>query len=82
MADYWVSTRRWTCKYCDITINDDLPSRRQHEEGLRHKNNVQRALRDVYKRQEREAREKEEAKREMIRIERVRRRARGRSSIR
>lgn len=71
MADYWVSRKRWTCKYCDITINDDIPSRQQHENGLRHRHNVERALRDMYKKQERGVREKEEAKREMARIERV-----------
>lgn len=71
MADVWKSRPKWTCKYCDVTINDDAPSRQQHESGLRHKNNVERALRDVYKRQDREKREKEENDREMKKIERV-----------
>lgn len=71
MADYWVSRKRWTCKYCDVTINDDVPSRTQHEGGARHKANVERALRDIYRKSEGERRDKEAAGREMERIERV-----------
>lgn len=37
MSEFWVSRKRWTCPYCDITINDDVPSRMQHEGGMRHK---------------------------------------------
>lgn len=71
MADYWVSRKKWTCKYCDITINDDLPSRQQHEGGFRHKNNVERALKDIYRKSEQDKRDKEHARREMLKIERV-----------
>ncbi|KAE8190083.1 hypothetical protein CF336_g5460 [Tilletia laevis] len=44
---------RWTCKYCDLTINDDVPSRAAHEGGFRHKAAVERALRQTYKKAER-----------------------------
>lgn len=49
MADVWISRRRWTCKYCNVTINDDVPSRRRHENGARHKQNVARSLKDLYR---------------------------------
>ena len=49
MADVWVSRKRWTCKYCNVTINDDPPSRKHHESGVRHKRNVARALDDLHK---------------------------------
>lgn len=49
MADVWISRRRWTCKYCNVTINDDVPSRRHHENGARHKQNVARSLNDLYR---------------------------------
>lgn len=60
MADVWISRKRWTCKYCNVTINDDVPSRQHHESGLRHKHNVERALRDLYR--ETEQRRREEAR--------------------
>lgn len=69
MADVWISRKRWTCKYCDVTINDDLPSRRHHETGARHKQNVQKALADLYRKGEQERKDAEHMKKEMARIE-------------
>lgn len=69
MADVWISRKRWTCKYCDVTINDDLPSRRHHESGVRHKQNVQKALQDLYRKGEQERKDAEHLKKEMARIE-------------
>ncbi len=69
MADVWISRKRWTCKYCDVTINDDLPSRRHHESGGRHKQNVRQALENLYRKGEQERKDAEDAKKEMARIE-------------
>ena len=69
MADVWISRKRWTCKYCDVTINDDLPSKRHHETGVRHKQNVQKALADLYRKGEQERKDAEHMKKEMARIE-------------
>ncbi|KDN42623.1 hypothetical protein K437DRAFT_275117 [Tilletiaria anomala UBC 951] len=69
MTEYWISRKRWTCPYCDITINDDVPSRQQHENGLRHKGNVERALKNVYKQSHLQRKEKSDAAKEMKRIE-------------
>ncbi|CEH16192.1 WW DOMAIN BINDING PROTEIN 4 [Ceraceosorus bombacis] len=71
MSEFWVSRKKWTCPYCDITINDDVPSRMQHENGLRHKGNVERSLKGTYRKAERERREEESARREMAAIERI-----------
>lgn len=71
MSEVWISRKKWTCKYCDVTINDDVPSRQQHENGLRHKGNVERQLRQAYKKSEKDRREEKDAKREMEKIERV-----------
>lgn len=71
MSEYWVSRKKWTCKYCNVTINDDVPSRQHHENGLRHKGNVERSLKEAYRKSERERKDEREAKREMERIERV-----------
>ncbi|SPO24903.1 uncharacterized protein UTRI_01408_B [Ustilago trichophora] len=69
MADVWISRKRWTCKYCDVTINDDLPSKRHHESGLRHKRNVEKALQDLYRKGEQERKDAEQTRKEMARIE-------------
>ena len=72
MSEYWVSHKKYLCKYCNIYIADDAPSRRQHETGLRHKGNVERFVRGLYKAGEKRKQDLEEEKREIARIEKVR----------
>ena len=69
MSEYWVSKKKYFCKYCDIYITDDIPSRQQHENGLRHKGNVERFVRGIYKAGEKHKKDLEEEKREMRRVE-------------
>ncbi|ETW80540.1 hypothetical protein HETIRDRAFT_246235, partial [Heterobasidion irregulare TC 32-1] len=69
MSEYWVSKKRYFCKYCDIYITDDAPSRQQHESGLRHQGNKDRFVRGLYKAGEKRKKDLEEEKREMARIE-------------
>jgi len=71
MSEYWVSKKRYFCKYCDVYIADDVPSRQHHENGLRHKGNVERFVRGLYKAGEKRKKDAEEEKREMRRIEQV-----------
>ena len=73
MSEYWVSHKRFHCKYCNIFIADDVPSRQHHENGMRHKGNVERFVRGLYKAGEKAVKDKEEEKREMERISKVRR---------
>ena len=72
MSEYWVSHKKYFCKYCKIYITDDEASRRQHESGLRHQGNKERFVRNLYKQGERHQKDLEEEKREMDRVERVR----------
>ncbi|RDB25137.1 WW domain-binding protein 4 [Hypsizygus marmoreus] len=69
MSEYWVSKKKYFCKYCDIYIADDAPSRQQHENGLRHKGNVDRFIRGLYKGSEKRKKELDEEKRDMARVE-------------
>ncbi|KAI0662336.1 hypothetical protein C8Q70DRAFT_1051797 [Cubamyces menziesii] len=62
---------KYFCKYCNIYIADDAPSRRQHESGLRHKGNVERFVRGLYKSGEKRKQDLEEEKREMARVEKA-----------
>ncbi|KAF5380570.1 hypothetical protein D9615_004654 [Tricholomella constricta] len=69
MSEYWVSKKKYFCKYCDIYIADDAPSRQQHENGLRHKGNVERFIRGLYKVSEKRKKDQDEEKRDMARVE-------------
>ncbi|KAK0225843.1 hypothetical protein IW262DRAFT_1457099 [Armillaria fumosa] len=69
MSEYWVSKKKYFCKYCDIYIADDAPSRQQHENGLRHKGNRDRFIRGLYKEGERRKKDQAEEQREMARLE-------------
>ncbi|KAJ7497243.1 hypothetical protein FB451DRAFT_1163212 [Mycena latifolia] len=69
MSEYWVSKKKYFCKYCDIYIADDAPSRQQHENGLRHKGNTERFIRSIYKSSEKKKKDDEEERREMARVE-------------
>ncbi|KAG5639114.1 hypothetical protein H0H81_006703 [Sphagnurus paluster] len=68
MSEYWVSKKKYFCKYCDIYIADDAPSRQQHENGLRHKGNVERFIRGLYKTSEKRKKDQDEEAREMARV--------------
>ncbi|KAJ3931270.1 MAG: hypothetical protein NXY57DRAFT_235975 [Lentinula lateritia] len=69
MSEYWISKKKYFCKYCEIYIADDAPSRQHHENGLRHQGNRERYIRGIYKDGEKKGREREEEKREMGRVE-------------
>ncbi|EIN11661.1 hypothetical protein PUNSTDRAFT_98839 [Punctularia strigosozonata HHB-11173 SS5] len=71
MSEYWVSKNKYYCKYCEIYIADDAPSRSQHENGLRHKGNKERFVRNLYKTSEKKKQDAEEEQREMARVERA-----------
>ncbi|KAL1942028.1 hypothetical protein VTO73DRAFT_6558 [Trametes versicolor] len=71
MSEYWVAHKKYFCKYCNIYIADDAPSRRQHETGLRHKGNVERFVRGLYKAGEKRKHDLEEEKRDMARVEKA-----------
>ncbi|KAG8896414.1 hypothetical protein FRB99_008898 [Tulasnella sp. 403] len=69
MSEYWVSKKKYFCKYCDIYIADDAPSRQQHENGLRHKGNKERFIREIYKAGEKAKKDKQDEEREMRAVE-------------
>jgi WW domain-binding protein 4 len=71
MSEYWVSKKKYFCKYCEIYIADDAPSRQQHENGLRHQGNRERFIRNIYKSSEKKKKDLEDEKRELARVEQV-----------
>ncbi|MBW0516390.1 hypothetical protein O181_056105 [Austropuccinia psidii MF-1] len=68
MTEYWVSQKSYFCKYCDIYIRDDKPSRAQHENGLRHKGNLERYIREIYKKEERTKKERADEATQILKI--------------
>lgn len=69
MSEYWVSKKKYFCRYCDVYIADDAPSRSHHENGMRHKGNKERFVKGLYKAGEKKKKDEEEEKREMKNIE-------------
>lgn len=65
MSEYWVSKGKYYCTYCKVYIADDKPSRQHHETGGRHKGNLERYIRDIYKKGAQAEKEKKQAEREM-----------------
>ena len=74
-SEYWVSHKKYWCKYCEIFIADDAPSRTQHENGLRHQGNKERFIRNLYKTGQKRKQDQDEETREMARIDQVSRRS-------
>ncbi|KAI7864439.1 hypothetical protein BDF14DRAFT_1834958 [Spinellus fusiger] len=71
MADYWVSQQRHWCKYCKKFIANNKPSIQIHETGLAHKNQVERFLREIYKKGKDEKKTAESVRRELQRIDKA-----------
>lgn len=68
MAEYWKSTPSYWCKFCEIYVRDTPIERKNHESTGKHQNNIQRQLRDLHKRKERENRDQQRAKDEVARL--------------
>ncbi|TPX72754.1 hypothetical protein SpCBS45565_g00344 [Spizellomyces sp. 'palustris'] len=69
MSEYWVSNKKYFCKYCRIYIQDNKISRQTHENGRKHKDNINAYLQDVHKRQEEQSQEDEKTRAMIARIE-------------
>jgi hypothetical protein len=68
MSEYWKSTPSYWCKFCETYVRDTPGERKNHESTGKHQNNIQRSLRDLHKKQEREQRDQQRAKDEVARL--------------
>lgn len=68
MSEYWKSTPKYWCKFCSTYVRDTALEKKSHEATPKHQNNIQRSLRDIHKKTEREDREKQRAKDEVARL--------------
>lgn len=71
MSEYWKSTANYWCKFCSSYVRDTANDRRSHEASGKHQNNIQRSLRTLHKDKEREERDKQRAKDEVARLNKV-----------
>jgi len=71
MSEYWKSTPKYWCKHCSTYVRDTPFERRQHESTAKHQNNLKRSLRDIQNSHERDQREKQKAKDEVERLNRL-----------
>ncbi|KAF8456745.1 hypothetical protein BDZ91DRAFT_745288 [Kalaharituber pfeilii] len=71
MAEYWKSTPKYWCKHCKTFVVDTKLERTKHEATGRHKGALERFIRDLHRNNEKEARAKEAAKREVSRLEAI-----------
>ncbi|ORX38793.1 hypothetical protein BCR36DRAFT_18833 [Piromyces finnis] len=71
MSEYWVSNKKYYCKYCKIYITDNKISRQNHDNGRKHKEIVQMYIRDVQKRKQEEDKEAEATRRMLQQVEKA-----------
>ncbi|KAI5244864.1 hypothetical protein E4T43_03494 [Aureobasidium subglaciale] len=68
MSEYWKSTPKYWCKFCSTYVRDTNLEKKSHEATPKHQNNIQRSLREIHKKTERDDREKQRAKDEVARL--------------
>ena len=68
MSEYWKSTPKYWCKHCKTFVKDTKFEKTNHEATPKHQGNLKRFLRDLHKGHEREEREKQRAKEEVLRL--------------
>jgi len=75
MTEYWISGAKFWCEYCKIYIADNKSSRGLHENGKKHKENMETFLGEMRVRNHQKELEQKDVEREMKRIEEAAERA-------
>ncbi|GAB7338606.1 hypothetical protein MBLNU457_5341t1 [Dothideomycetes sp. NU457] len=71
MSEYWKSTPKYWCKFCETYVRDTPNDRKQHEQTGKHQGGIQKSLRELHKRKEQDEREKQRAQGEVARLKRL-----------
>ncbi len=69
MTEFWKSIPKYYCEYCNIYITDNPSNRRQHEQGNRHKANVQTFMKHQRKDKLEQEKQENRLNKELQRIE-------------
>jgi hypothetical protein len=68
MSEHWKSTPKYWCKHCSTFVKDTPFEKKQHEETGRHQGQLKRFLRGIQNDHEKAAREQQNAKAEVDRL--------------
>jgi len=68
MSEYWKSTPKYWCKFCEAFVKDTKFDKQQHDATPKHQGKIQRSLRNLHKENERADRDKDRAKAEVARL--------------
>jgi hypothetical protein len=68
MSEYWKSTPKYWCKFCQVYVKDTKFEKQQHEATGRHQGNIQRSLKGLHREQQNKEREQQRAKDEVARL--------------
>lgn len=71
MSEYWKSTPKYWCKFCETYVRDTPNDRKQHEQTGKHQGGIQKSLRELHKRKEQDERDKQRAQSEVARLKRL-----------
>lgn len=71
MSEHWKSTPKYWCKHCSIYVKDTPFERKQHESTGKHQGNLKRFLSGIQKNHAKNEREKDQAKAEVDRLNRI-----------
>jgi WW domain-binding protein 4 len=69
MTSFWKSNPRYYCKVCSIYVDDNAKSRRLHDEGKRHAEQLERKQFETNKKKQREAKQQSDIERQLQLIE-------------
>ncbi|XP_070168758.1 WW domain-binding protein 4 [Polyergus mexicanus] len=69
MADYWKSQGRKFCDFCKCWIADNKPSIDFHEGGKKHKENVSKRLKEIYKNSAKQAKQNKKFENDIKKME-------------
>jgi len=68
MSEYWKSTPKYWCKFCEAFVKDTKFDKQQHDATPKHQGKIQRSLRNLHRENERADRDKDRAKAEVARL--------------
>ncbi|KAF9964129.1 hypothetical protein BGZ70_006912 [Mortierella alpina] len=71
MSEYWKSNAKFFCRFCKIYITDNKSTRNIHDSGVKHKENVERFLREQNQRSKDKDAEKARTDKQMEAIEKA-----------
>ena len=58
MTEFWKSSNKFWCEYCKVWMADNPTAKRIHEQGSKHRENMERFMRNIHKKSVQEEKDK------------------------